>query len=119
MLDELRRGLDRGELFLEHQPKVRLSTEDVTGVGALVRWRHPVRGLVNPNEFIPFAELTGIIGSLTQYVLNLALSQVRVWADAGICIPVAVNISARNLLDDKLVAQREQTAAFARDLAFA
>ena len=105
MLGELRRGLERGELFLEYQPKVSLSTGDVTGVEALVRWQHPVRGRVNPDEFIPFAELTGIIGALTHYVLKLALAQVRVWADAGICIPVAVNISARNLLDDKLVAQ--------------
>jgi diguanylate cyclase (GGDEF)-like protein len=105
MLGELRRGLERGELFLEYQPKISLSTGEVTGVEALVRWQHPVRGLVRPDEFIPFAELTGIIGSLTQYVLNLALSQVRVWVDAGICIPVAVNISARNLLDDKLVFQ--------------
>ncbi|MHC8332525.1 putative bifunctional diguanylate cyclase/phosphodiesterase [Pseudomonas sp. LB3P25] len=105
MLGELRRGLDRGELFLEYQPKVSLSTGDVTGVEALVRWQHPVRGLVNPDEFIPFAEHTGIIGALTQYVLNLALSQVRAWGHAGICIPVAVNISARNLLDDKLVTQ--------------
>jgi EAL domain-containing protein (putative c-di-GMP-specific phosphodiesterase class I) len=105
MLGELRRGLDRGELFLEYPPKVRLSTGKVTGVEALVRWQHPVRGLVSPDEFIPFAELTGTIGSLTQYVLNLALSQVRAWADIGICIPVAVNISARNLLDDKWVVQ--------------
>ncbi|RON43564.1 hypothetical protein BK666_21080 [Pseudomonas frederiksbergensis] len=105
MLGELRRGLERGELFLEYQPKVSLSTGEVTGVEALVRWQHPVRGLVRPDEFIPFAELTGIIGSLTQYVLNLALSQVRAWVDVGIRIPVAVNISARNLLDDKLVFQ--------------
>ncbi|VVO20498.1 putative bifunctional diguanylate cyclase/phosphodiesterase [Pseudomonas fluorescens] len=105
MLGELRRGLSRGELFLEYQPKVSLSTGKVTGVEALARWQHPVRGLVRPDDFIPFAELTGIIGSLTHYVLNLALAQVRVWADAGICIPVAVNISARNLLDDKLVFQ--------------
>ncbi|MBK5355942.1 EAL domain-containing protein [Pseudomonas sp. TH41] len=105
ILGDLRRGLDRGELFLDYQPKVSLSTGKVTGVEALVRWQHPVRGLVRPDEFIPCAELTGIIGSLTYYVLNLALSQVRVWADAGISIPVAVNISARNLLDDKLVFQ--------------
>ncbi|SDT32519.1 putative bifunctional diguanylate cyclase/phosphodiesterase [Pseudomonas prosekii] len=105
MLGELRRGLERRELFLEYQPKVSLSTGKVTGVEALVRWQHPVRGLVNPDEFIPFAELTGIIGTLTQYVLNLALSQARAWIDAGLCIPVAVNISARNLLDDKLVVQ--------------
>ncbi|MHC8380329.1 putative bifunctional diguanylate cyclase/phosphodiesterase [Pseudomonas sp. LB3P14] len=105
ILGELRRALDRGELFLDYQPKVSLNTGHVTGVEALVRWQHPVRGLVRPDEFIPCAELTGIIGSLTYYVLNLALSQVRVWADAGINIPVAVNISARNLLDDKLVFQ--------------
>jgi len=105
MLGELRRGLERGELFLEYQPKVRLSTGKVTGVEALVRWQHPVRGLVSPDEFIPFAELTGIIGSLTRYVLNLALCQARAWTDAGLCIPIAVNISARNLLDDKLVTQ--------------
>lgn len=105
MLGELRRGLERGELFLEYQPKISLSTGKVTGVEALVRWQHPVRGIVRPDEFIPFAELTGIIGSLTQYVLNLALIQVRDWADAGISVPVAVNISARNLLDDKLVFQ--------------
>jgi diguanylate cyclase (GGDEF)-like protein len=105
ILGDLRRGLDRGELFLDYQPKVSLNTGQVTGVEALVRWQHPVRGLVRPDEFIPCAELTGIIGSLTYYVLNLALSQVRVWADAGINIPVAVNISARNLLDDKLVFQ--------------
>lgn len=105
MLGELRRGLDRGEVFLNYQPKVSLSTGKVMGVEALVRWQHPVRGLVCPDEFIPFAELTGIIGPLTQYVLNLALSQVRAWADTGTWIQVAVNISARNLLDNKLVIQ--------------
>ncbi|TPG93887.1 EAL domain-containing protein [Pseudomonas caspiana] len=105
MLGDLRRGLDRGELFLDYQPQVSLSTGKIMGVEALVRWRHPVRGLINPDEFIPFAELTGIIGSLTQYVLNLALCQVRTWADAGIWMQVAVNISSRNLLDEKLVIQ--------------
>jgi len=105
MLGELRRGLNAGELFLEYQPKVSLSTGAITGVEALVRWQHPMRGLVRPDEFIPFAEHTGIISSLTQYVLNLALTQVRAWLDVGISIPVAVNISARSLLDDKLVTQ--------------
>jgi diguanylate cyclase (GGDEF)-like protein len=105
MLGDLRRGLDRGELFLDYQPQVSLSTGKVIGVEALVRWRHPVRGLISPDEFIPFAELTGIIGALTQYVLNLALCQVRAWADSGIWMQVAVNISSRNLLDERLVSQ--------------
>jgi diguanylate cyclase (GGDEF)-like protein len=103
LLGELRRGIDRSELFLHYQPKVSLSSGKVTGVEALVRWQHPELGLVRPDEFIPYAEHTGLIGSLTRCVLDLSLAQVKVWADAGHRIPVAVNISARNLLDDNLV----------------
>ncbi len=101
LLGQLRRGIERGELFLHYQPKIRLSTGEVTGVEALVRWQHPERGLVPPNDFIPLAEHTGLIGPLTICVLNTALAQVKAWADSGHCIPVAVNISARNLLDDE------------------
>jgi diguanylate cyclase (GGDEF)-like protein len=103
LLGELRRGIERNELFMHYQPKVSLISGKVTGAEALVRWQHPERGLVRPDEFIPFAEHTGLIGSLTRYVLNLSLAQVKVWADAGHRILVAVNISARNLLDDTLV----------------
>ena len=105
LLGELRRGMARGELFLHYQPKISLSTGAVTGVEALARWRHPERGLVPPDEFIPFAEHTGLIGPLTRCVLDIALAQVKAWSDAGHRIPVAVNISARNLLDDQLVRQ--------------
>jgi diguanylate cyclase len=103
LLGELRRGIERGELFLQYQPKIAVASGKVIGVEALVRWMHPERGLVPPDDFIPFAENTGIIGALTNYVLNLALSQVRAWKDAGLHMPVAVNISARNLSDPKLV----------------
>jgi diguanylate cyclase (GGDEF)-like protein len=105
LLGQLRRGIEIGELFLHYQPKVCLRTGQVTGVEALVRWQHPERGLVCPDEFIPLAEHTGLIGPLTQCVLSMALAQVKAWVDAGHHIPVAVNVSARNLLNDQLVDQ--------------
>src|SRR5659263_156225 len=104
LLGDLRRALDRHELVLHYQPKVSISTGDVIGAGALVRWQHPDRGLVPPDDFIPLAEHTGLIGPLTRYVLDSALAQVRVWADAGRPLKVAVNLSARNLLDECLPA---------------
>ena len=100
MLGQLRRGIERGELFLQYQPKLSLGTGDLKGVEALVRWQHPERGLIPPNDFIPLAEHTGLIGPLTHCVLNIALAQVKSWADAGDSIPVAVNVSARSLVDD-------------------
>ena len=111
LLGELRRGIERGELLLHYQPKVNLRSGAVTGVEALVRWQHPQRGLVLPDEFIPFAEHTGLIGPLTRCVLDLALAQCKAWADAGHRIPVAVNISARNLLDEALVSQVSELLA--------
>jgi diguanylate cyclase len=101
LLGQLRRGIERGELFLHYQPKINLKTREVVGVEALVRWQHPERGVVPPIDFIPLAEHTGLIGPLTMSVLNMALAQAKVWADGGHHIPVAVNISARNLTDDE------------------
>ena len=104
LLGDLRRALDRNELVLHYQPKVSISTGDVIGAEALVRWQHPDRGLVPPDDFIPLAEHTGLIGPLTRYVLDSALGQIRAWADAGRPLTVAVNLSARNLLDERLPA---------------
>jgi diguanylate cyclase len=102
LLGELRQALDQKQLIVHYQPKISISTGEVIGAEALVRWQHPTRGLVYPDAFIPVAEHTGLIGPLTQYVLALAVTQARTWLDAGQPLPIAVNLSARNLLDDRL-----------------
>ncbi|MEP6464165.1 MAG: GGDEF domain-containing phosphodiesterase, partial [Frankiaceae bacterium] len=105
LLGELRRGLDRGELILHYQPKVNISTGKVTGAEALVRWQHPDGGLIFPDDFVPLAEHTGLIGPLTSYVLDAALTQARSWLDAGHPLTISVNLSARDLLDEHLPEQ--------------
>jgi diguanylate cyclase (GGDEF)-like protein len=102
LLTELRRALDQRELVLHYQPKVSLPSGEVCGVEALVRWEHPQRGLVPPDQFIPLAEHTGLIGPLTRYVLDVALRQGRRWMDEGRPLQIAVNLAARNLADPDL-----------------
>lgn len=96
---ELRHALERGELVLHYQPKVDVGTNRVSGVEALVRWEHPRLGLLSPGQFIPLAETAGLIKSLTEEVARIALRQVRSWVDAGLRLPVAINISTWNLQD--------------------
>ncbi len=103
LLSELRHAIDHGQLVLDYQPQVSLTTGEMTGVEALVRWNHPTRGLVSPDSFIPLAEHTAMIGPLTATILDLAVGQVRRWLDGGHRIPVSVNFSARNLLEARLV----------------
>jgi len=105
LLGELRRAIENGDLFLQFQPQVAIGTGEVIGAEALVRWRHPTRGIVCPDDFVPLAERTGLIGPLTTFVLNVAVSQAKVWSDAGRPLPVAVNLSVRNLADDDLPRQ--------------
>jgi diguanylate cyclase (GGDEF)-like protein len=103
VLGDLRTALDsEDELFLHYQPKVTLDGERVEGLEALLRWQHPERGLIPPSEFIPVAEGTGIIIRLTERVLGMALAAMRGWQDRGMAVPVAVNLSARCLLDASL-----------------
>ncbi|HEY1596497.1 MAG TPA: bifunctional diguanylate cyclase/phosphodiesterase [Thermoleophilaceae bacterium] len=99
---ELREGISRGELVLHYQPKLAVGTGEVVGVEALVRWRHPERGLVPPGEFIELAERTDVIGALTMNVLRMALGQLASWRRVGIDLPVAVNLPAQMLLDRDL-----------------
>ena len=100
LLGDLRRALSReNELSLHYQPKIDAVTGEVRGVEGLLRWAHPTRGPVPPDAFIPVAENTGLIEPLTLHVVKLALRQQQVWMAAGRELPIAVNISARNLLD--------------------
>ncbi len=99
LLAELRRAIECDELVLHYQPKVSLDTGVVTGVEALVRWQHPTRGLLAPDEFVPLAERTGAVADLTRWVVDRALAQCAEWRSAGIDLPVAVNIAAANIVD--------------------
>ena len=99
LLGELRRALDNDELVLEFQPKVGMKRGEFCGAEALVRWEHPTRGLIGPGAFIPAAERTAMIRPLTRYVINAALAECRRWKTEGMDLQLAVNISARNLLD--------------------
>jgi len=103
LLSELRRALEADQLVLYYQPKVDLKAGTVVGTEALVRWRHPKRGLVMPDQFIGLAEQGGLIKPLTRWVLEKAVGQCRSWRRQGTPLPVAVNISARNLHDPQLV----------------
>jgi diguanylate cyclase (GGDEF)-like protein len=97
LLGGLRSALENGDLRVHFQPKVSLSTGAVVGVEALVRWHHPQRGLVMPDEFIPMAEHSGLMAPLTEHVIDESLAQVAAWRRAGLEVPVAVNVSMRDL----------------------
>jgi diguanylate cyclase len=101
LVSELRRAIEQRELVLYYQPKAQLANGSVQSVEALLRWNHPTRGLVGPDEFIPLAQQTGLIKPLTLYVLDEALSQCRAWQREGMTLSVAVNLSVRNLLDSE------------------
>jgi len=99
---ELRHAFEADELVLHYQPKVAVEDGSVTGVEALVRWEHPEHGLLPPAEFLPLAERTGLMGDLTRWVVDAALRQARAWQDAGIEVPIAINLGAANILDAAL-----------------
>jgi diguanylate cyclase (GGDEF)-like protein/PAS domain S-box-containing protein len=112
LIGELPAAIDGGQLAVHYQPKVDLRTGAISGVEALVRWQHPERGLLSPAAFIPLAEQTGQMRALTLHVLDRALEQHVRWRAEGHQLPVAVNLSAQNLLDAVLAADVE--AALAR-----
>jgi diguanylate cyclase len=101
-LEELRDAVLNGGLIVFYQPKVDSRTMRVGGVEALVRWQHPTRGLLLPDEFLPLAEQSGLMRDLTTAVLVQSLDQVRTWRDSGRDLSVAVNLSASSLVDLEL-----------------
>ncbi|MCW2599894.1 MAG: GGDEF-domain containing protein [Frankiales bacterium] len=103
LLGELRRALEGDELELHFQPKAVLATRKVVGVEALVRWRHPERGLVPPEEFVPLAERSGLMTPLTAWVVDAALRQLSQWRARGWELSLAVNITVKDLCGDELV----------------
>lgn len=99
----LRHALARDELTLHYQPKIDLSSGRIGGAEALIRWRHPERGLVAPAEFIPLAEETGLIVPIGEWVIETVCAQIRAWQDAGLLpVRVAINLSARQFRQKNL-----------------
>ncbi len=111
MAVELRRAIENGDLLLYLQPKVEFATGRVCGAEGLVRWKHAKRGLIPPSEFIGLAEHTGLIKALTRWVITTGLCLNHAWARQGCALPIAVNLSARNLREENLVENIRQLQA--------
>jgi diguanylate cyclase (GGDEF)-like protein len=109
LLGELRQAIDNDELVLHFQPQVALSSRQVIGVEALVRWQHPERGLLGPADFLGVAERTGLIIEVTRWVLDTAIRQCSSWHERGNDLPVAINLAAANIIDVTLPDAVEQT----------
>ena len=109
--NDLRYAIERGQLHLHYQPKIDSRLGHISGVEALLRWVHPERGPIAPSVFIPIAERFGLIHMLGNWVLDEACRQMRVWADAGRPLRVAINLSVHQLRDAGLVQRFEQTLA--------
>jgi diguanylate cyclase (GGDEF)-like protein len=105
LASELRGAISEGDLVVWYQPVIRLSDMSLAGVEALMRWRHPRRGDLEPGAFVPLAERTGLIRPLTMHALSESLRQAQAWRAEGAWVKVAVNLSPRNLLDGGLTAQ--------------
>ncbi|HYB51789.1 MAG TPA: EAL domain-containing protein [Burkholderiaceae bacterium] len=104
LLSDLRRAVEENQLTLVFQPKVHIDSGLCQSAEALIRWRHPTRGVVSPAEFIPFAERTGFIRSITVWVLQAALRQLTLWQHEGLSVSLSVNVSTRDLVQQDLPA---------------
>ncbi|WP_433870335.1 putative bifunctional diguanylate cyclase/phosphodiesterase [Saccharopolyspora sp. CA-218241] len=100
LVTQFRQALDSGQVEVHYQPKVALPGRQVVGAEALVRWSHPEYGRLDPDEFVPVVEATGLVDALTSFVLERSLVKIREWLDRGLRMSVAVNLSVRNLADE-------------------
>jgi len=100
LLNELTAALDQDQMEIYYQPKIDLPTRQVRQAEALVRWVHPTRGVIAPDEFIALAEQSGLIGQLTQLVLRKVIRQIRHWSSLGIELAVSVNVSALDVTEE-------------------
>jgi EAL domain-containing protein (putative c-di-GMP-specific phosphodiesterase class I) len=101
--NDLRRAIEQGELQLHYQPKIDGKSAKIRGVEALLRWKHPERGTISPMVFIPIAERFGLIGALGNWVIDEACRQMHAWADEGLRMRVAINLSVHQLREEGLV----------------
>jgi EAL domain-containing protein (putative c-di-GMP-specific phosphodiesterase class I) len=109
LFGEMRRGLDRGELELHYQPKVYLADGRPAGVEALVRWRHPDRGVLGPPDFIPVVQQSYLMREVTAFVIETGVAQASRWRESGLAVQVSLNVSGRDLLDTGLAELVEQS----------
>ncbi len=110
LLGQVRTALERCEFTLHYQPKLDLRSRRVKGVEALVRWQHPEKGLLAPAEFVPMVEQTALIEPLTEAIAEQAVRDLASWHRQGVELEVAINLSARSLLDRGLPAQMVELA---------
>ena len=103
LIRDLHHAIAAGEFVLYYQPKVEMETGDVHSVEALIRWQHPTRGVIPPDIFIPLAEQTGLITTLTHWVIETSLRQCAAWLQANIDLEIAINLSMWDLRDPSLV----------------
>jgi diguanylate cyclase (GGDEF)-like protein len=115
-IDDIRSALDRLEFVLHYQPKVNMHTSEVIGVEALIRWQHPVRGLVPPLDFLPAIEGHTVSLELGEWVIDTALSQINQWRSIGIHLPISVNISAYQLQQENFITRLEGLLAAHSDV---
>ena len=111
MTGELRRAIERCELVVYYQPQLDLRRGVVRGAEALVRWQHPTRGFLGPEAFLAAAEQGGLMRSLTRYVLDASLQQLRMWRNAGLELDLAINVSGRDLADARFPEEVAQALA--------
>jgi predicted signal transduction protein with EAL and GGDEF domain len=105
LIGEMREAMARQEFVLHFQPKLDLASHQITGAEALMRWQHPTRGMIPPMRFIPFAEQTGFILEVTPWLLESVIDQTARWRRDGLSLIVSANLSALDLLNEKLVGQ--------------